>query len=93
MYYLHVFMHILCCLVAQSRPSGKFLCPGTFPDKNTGADCHFLLQGRASGVEVGVGGGGLPHLVMEPVSPTSQADCLPLSHPGSAYMYICAVLR
>ena len=23
----------------------RLLCPGTFPGKNTGAGCHFLLQG------------------------------------------------
>ena len=45
------------------------------------------------GAGVGGRGGGLPHLEMGPVSPALQADCLPLSHPGSENMYICAVLR
>ena len=28
----------------ELKPS-RFLCPWNFPDKNTGAGCHFLLQG------------------------------------------------
>ena len=38
------------CSVAQScstlcNPMDRLLCPWNFPDKNTGASCHFLLQG------------------------------------------------
>ena len=43
-----------CCLVAKSHPTllsphellpTRLLCPWYFPGKNTGVDCHFLLQG------------------------------------------------
>jgi len=44
-----------CCLVAKSYPTlcstthglqpTGLLCPWNFPVKNTGVDCHFLLQG------------------------------------------------
>ena len=45
-----------------------------FSGKNTGAGCHFLLQGDFSnpGIEP-----------MSPASPVLQADSLPLSHQGS----------
>ena len=37
-----------CCLVTKScltlQPT-SLLCPWNFPGKNTGVDCHFLLQG------------------------------------------------
>ena len=40
----------MCSVVYNSlRPCGlqstRFLCPWNFPDKKTGVDCHFLLQG------------------------------------------------
>ena len=43
----------ICCLVAKLyltlRPHGlqptRLLCPLSFPDKNTGVDCHARLQG------------------------------------------------
>ena len=50
------YMHICCrCLVAKLcltllQPHGlqlaRLLCPRDFPGKNTGVDCHFLLQGN-----------------------------------------------
>ena len=47
-----------CCLVTQSRPTlqlhgpafTRLLCPRNFPGKNTGVDCHFLLQGIFQGL-------------------------------------------
>ena len=48
----------------------RLLYPWDFPGKNTGVGCHFLLQGN------------LPHLGIEPVSPTLQADSLPSEPPG-----------
>ena len=49
----------------------RLLCPWNFPDKNIGADCHFLLQGifLKQGLNLR-----LLHW---------QADSLPLSHKGS----------
>ena len=44
-------MHVLSCsVVSDSFPShglqsGRLLCPWDFLGKNTGVDCHFLLQG------------------------------------------------
>ena len=45
----------------------RLLCPRDSPGRNTGVDCHFLLQGK---IFQGI-----------PVSPAS--DSLPLSHLGS----------
>ena len=57
------------------RPHGlwptRFLCPWNPLGKNTGADCHFLLQGN------------LPDPGIEAVSPAWQVDSLSLSHLGS----------
>ena len=32
-------------LQPQGLEPARLLCPWNFPSKNTGADCHFLLQG------------------------------------------------
>ena len=66
-----------------------FQAEGCTNEVQTQAD---LSGAGVRGGAVGAGVCGLPHLVMGPVSPALQADCLPLSHRGSAYMYICAVL-
>ena len=47
-----------------------FLRPWDSPGKNTGVDCHFLLQGN------------LPDPGIEPWSPTLQADALTSEPPG-----------
>ena len=47
------YMLLFCCLVTQTRPflqpqglyPSRHFCPWDFPGKNTGAGCHFLLQG------------------------------------------------
>ena len=59
--------------VAQSCPTlpTRLLRPWNFPGKNTRVGCHFLLQGN------------LPDPGIEPVSPASRVDSLPLSHQGS----------
>ena len=63
----------VCVLVTQSRPTlcDPMVCPRDFPGKNTGVDCHSLLQGtflsQASNP-------GLPHCRQTPY---------PLSHQGS----------
>ena len=53
---------------AQSRPTlwyatdcSRLLCPWDFPGKNTGAGCHFLLQGNVPNPGIG------------PASPVSPA--------------------
>ena len=50
----------------------RLFCPWDFPGKNTGVNCHFLLQGilPTQGLDPG----------MKPISPVLQADSLPLSH-------------
>ena len=55
----------------------RLLCPWDSAGKNTGVDCHFLLQ------VIFPTQGWNPHL-LEPVSPAFQADSLPLSHVGSS---------
>ena len=35
----------LCNPMDCNPPGSKLLCPWNFPDKKTGVDCHFLLQG------------------------------------------------
>ena len=78
---LHLVWHILSyCLVTQScltllwphglQPS-RLLCSREFPGKNTGVDCHFLLQGVFSTQ------GWKLHLLHWP------AASLPLSPPGN----------
>ena len=73
---------LLFYIVAQScltllQPHGlqtaRLFCPWDTPGKNTGAACHFLLQGDLS--DPGI----------EPTSPLLhwQEDSLPLSHQGS----------
>ena len=47
--YMHVYV-LSCSVVSNSlRPQGlnptRRLCPWNFPGKNTGVDCHFLLEG------------------------------------------------
>ena len=62
------------CLVAQLCPilcDPVVLCPCDFPGKNTGAGCHFLLQG------VFLTQGSNPCLLHW------QVDSLPLNHKGS----------
>ena len=56
----------------------RFLCPWNFPGKNTGVDCHFLLQGI---------------FLIQVLSPCLlcllhwRADSLPSSHLGSLSVY------
>ena len=59
-------------LVTQSCPTlgNPMVCPWDSPGKNTGVDCHSLLQGN------------LPDPGIEPRSPELQADCLPSEPPG-----------
>ena len=52
----------------------RLLCPWDFPGKNTGVDCHFLLQRIFPGVE--------------PRSPALQADSLLLSYQGKLVSYV-----
>ena len=68
------------CVCTQScralwRPHGlqpaRLLCPWSFPGKNTGVCCHFLLQGLF------LTQGWNPHPLLW------QVDALPLSHLGS----------
>ena len=47
--YVCVCVCCWCSVMSESfRPSGlspsRLLCPWTFPDKNTGVGCHFILQ-------------------------------------------------
>jgi len=50
---LEIIYNYYCCLVAKSCPTlfcnpidpARLLCPWDFSGKNTGVDCHFLLQG------------------------------------------------
>ena len=53
----------------------RLLCPWDFPCKNTGVDCHFLLQGFFLTWN-------LPDLGIKPASPSLQTDSLPLSNQG-----------
>ena len=75
-------------MVVCAQPCLTFATPWTvalqaslpmgFSSKNTGASCHFLLQGD------------LPNPGTEPMSLTSpalQADSLPLNHWGSPYIW------
>ena len=48
---------------------------GDSPSKNTGVDCHALLQGIFPGIE--------------PRSPALQADSLPSELPGKPCIYVC----
>ena len=49
----------------EQQPA-RLLCPWNSPGKNTGVDCHFLLQyGRESGLTVSVS---LPPHIMIPLS-------------------------
>ena len=52
----------------------RLLCPWDFPGRNTGADCHFFLQGTFP-----TQGSNLHVLHW-------QVDSLPLSHQGSQHM-------
>ena len=52
--------------------------PPDFPGNNTGAFCHFLLQGIFS-----------IHPGINPMSPALQADSLPLSHQGRPNSFPC----
>ena len=51
----------------------RLLCPWGFPGKNTGAGCHFLLQGIFPNQESNP---------MSPMSPALQADSLPAEPSG-----------
>ena len=57
------------CNPMDCSPSGSSV-HGDFPSKNTGAGCHFLLQGIS------------PPPRVEPRSPPLQADSLPSEPPG-----------
>ena len=63
----------LCLTLSQSqgRQPARLLCPWDFPGKNTGASCHFLLQG------IFLTHGSNLHLLLW------QEDSLLLSHLGS----------
>ena len=77
--YKHVYECVLSCSVVSDslRPHGlkptRFLCSWNFPSKNTGLDCHFLLQGIFLTQELNPLVLCLPHW---------QADSLALHHLG-----------
>ena len=78
-----------CSAVSDSmRPHGlkpaRLLCPWNFRGKNTGVGCHFLLQG------IFLTQGLNSHLLL---SPTLQADSLPLPHQGSPSNVYAVVLN
>ena len=88
-----LFIYVHACSVIQSCPTlqphglqpTRLLCPQNFPGKNTGIGSHFFIQWIFPTQESN------PHL-----SPLLhwQADCLPLSHLGSMYVYtyICTIV-
>ena len=49
--YIYVYTRLLGCsvmsdsLLPHGQQPSKLSCPWNFPGKNTGVDCHFLLQG------------------------------------------------
>ena len=49
----------------------RLLCPWDFPDRNSGASCHFLLQGN------------LPDLGIEPESPVLIGGFFTAGHQGN----------
>ena len=51
------------------------LCPWDFPDKDTGVDCHFLLEGN------------LPNPGIEPVSPALADGFFTSEPPGALCIY------
>ena len=63
-------MKQVCCLQPHVLEPTRLLCPCDFPGKNTGAGCHFLLQG------IFPVRGSNPHLLHW------QADSLPSEPPG-----------
>ena len=72
---MFVLAHTHACLLLLSQIQlfcdHQLLCPWDFPGKNTGMDCHFLLQGI------------FPAHILKPRLLHCQADSLPLSHLGS----------
>ena len=58
----------------QRRQPTRLPHPWDSPGKNTGVDCHFLLQGN------------LPDPGIEPRSPALQADALTSEPPGKQYI-------
>ena len=79
---LHVCVRAQSCLDSL-RPHGlqpaRFFCPWKFPDKNSGAGCHFLLQGILPNQGLN------PHLLH---LLHDQADSLPRHHLGSPIHYM-----
>ena len=76
----------VCSVVSDSLPpyelqSTRFLCPWNFPGKDTGVDCHFLLQGIFPTQGSNTCLLDLLHLLHR------QADSLPLCHLGSPQYY------
>ena len=69
--------HLLSCsVVSDSFPShglqsGRLLCPWEFPGKNTGVDCHFLLQG-------------IVLIKIEPTTPTMAVGFFTTVSPGTS---------
>ena len=51
------------------------LCPWDFPDKGTGVDCHFLLEGN------------LPNPGIEPMSPALASGFFTTEPPGEPCIY------
>ena len=83
LFYLDIiFIYMCVCVYAQSCPTlqphglqpTRLLSPWDFPGKNTGVDCHFLLQESfpTQGLNLSL----------------LQVDSLPLHHLGSPYIYI-----
>ena len=66
---------------ARGLLGSRLLCPWDFPGKNTGAACHFLLQGI------------LPHLGIEPVSPALAGGLLTTEPPGTSPNWFIQSLR
>ena len=65
--------------------SPRLLYPWDFPGKNTGVDCHFLLQGIFPTLGLNV----------SPLSPALAGglDSLPLSHKGSPIYCIDKIIN
>ena len=88
LFYLDIiYIYVCVCVYAQSCPTlqphglqpTRLLSPWDFPGKNTGVDCHFLLQ--ESFPTQGL------NLSLLRLS-NWQVDSLPLHHLGSPYIYI-----
>ena len=78
--YMCIYVYLLShSVMLDSLWPARLLCPWSFPGKNTGVGCHFLLQGIILTQAF------KPHLLN---SLYWEADSLPLHHLGSCvYKY------